>query len=121
VTNPPTLRGIFLTSEAPAKAAQFYREVAELDLEQVGNEAAYSYWKTDKGGMQLAIHSAKDFSGYTFPANSDSNLSHLYFKIDNQATFLSHLARLGMKPYAVDEVVVTIEDPDGRKVMFGTA
>lgn len=120
VANQPILRGIFLTSETPAKAAQFYREVAGLELERVGDES-YSYWKTDKGGIQLAIHGAREFSDYTSPANSNSNLTHLYFKIDNQAAFLGHLEELGTKPYAVDDVVVTVEDPDGRKVMFGTA
>ena len=115
-----TLRGIFLTSEDPAKTAQFYSEVAGLELEQVGGKAN-SYWKIDKGGIQLAIHSAKEFSAYTFPANSNSNLSHLYFKIDKQAAFTAHLEDLGIKPYAVDDVVVTVEDPDGRKVMFGIA
>lgn len=120
MANQPTLRGIFLTSESPAKTAKFYCEVAGLELDQVG-DGAYIYWKIDKGGIQLAIHDAKEFSDYSFPASSNSNVSHLYFKIDNQATFLGRLERLGVKPYSVDDVVVTVEDPDGRKVMFGTA
>ncbi len=120
MNNQSMLRGIFLTSETPAKTAQFYQEVAGLEIKQVGDKA-YSYWKIDKGGVQLAIHSAKEFSSYTFPTNSQSNLTHLYFKIDTQAAFLDRLEALGIKPYAVDEVVVTVEDPDGRKVMFGTA
>jgi hypothetical protein len=71
--------------------------------------------------MQLAIHTAKEFAAHAFPANRNSNLSHLYFKIANQAAFLDHLEKRGIKPHAVDDVVVTVEDADGRMVMFGTA
>lgn len=116
-----TLRGIFLTSESPERTAKFYREVAGLELEQIGTGTGYSYWRIDRGGLQLAIHGAREFSGYTFPANADSNLSHLYFQIVDQVAFLGHLRKLGLKPFAVDDVVVTVQDPDGRKVLFGTA
>ena len=34
---------------------------------------------------------------------------------------LAHLASLGVAPCSTDDVVVTVVDPDGRKVMFGTA
>jgi len=71
--------------------------------------------------LQLAIHDAVKFAEYTNPARSDSNLTHLYFKIENQKQFLDQLSAMGVTPYAVDEVVVTLSDPDGRKVMFGTA
>jgi len=117
----PVLRGIFLTSEDPAKTAQFYRDVAGVDLEQVGNPATYAYWKIDRGGLQLAIHDAKAFSAYTFPARPESNVTHLYFQIPGQEAFLAHLDRLGVPPLTRDDVVVTVIDPDGRHVMFGTA
>ncbi len=71
--------------------------------------------------MQLAIHDAKAFAGYAYPAVSGSNLTHLYFKIEDQKAFLAHLDRLGVPLLSVDDVVVTVADPDGRKVMFGTA
>ena len=115
------LRGIFLTSENPTSTTKFYREVAGLDLEQVGSEGGYVYWKVDENGVQLAIHGAKEFADYTYPARSDSNVTHLYFKIGSQEEFLEHLASLGITPYSTDDVVVTVVDPDGRKVMFGTA
>jgi hypothetical protein len=115
------LRSLFLTSDNPARVAQFYREVAGLALEEVGSGSGYLYWKIDDGQMQLAIHGAKEFADYTFPPNKGSNLTHLYFQIEDQAAFLGHLNNCGLEPYAVDDVVVTVEDPDGRKVMFGTA
>ena len=116
-----TLRGIFLTSETPEVTAKFYRTVANLDLVEVGSPGGYMYWKTDSHGLQLAIHDAKQFAEYTHPPFPDSNLTHLYFKIDNQPDFLGHLNNLGISPHSTDDVVITVADPDGRKVMFGTA
>lgn len=115
------LRGIFLTSEHPHRTANFYRDVAGLSLEEIGGGSGYSYWKIDDGQIQLAIHGAKEFAAYTFPPNPGSNLTHLFFKTVDQAAFLSQLRVHGVEPCAVDDVVVTVEDPDGRKVMFGTA
>lgn len=34
--------------------------------------------------------------------------------------FIGHLGGLAIEPLAADDVVVTVADPDGRKVMFGT-
>lgn len=116
-----TLRGIFLTSRSPEKTASFYRDVAGLDLEEIGTPGAYVYWKVDRDGMQLAIHDAEKFASYAYPPLQGSNLTHLYFKVESQAEFLAYLSRLKIEPLATDEVVVTIVDPDGRKVMFGTA
>jgi hypothetical protein len=115
------LRGIFLTSEHPAKTATFYREVVGLALTEIGGGSEYVYWKIDEEGIQLAIHDANAFAEYTHPVHRESNLTHLYFKIESQAEFLQHLDGLNVSPYARDEVVVTVVDPDGRKVMFGTA
>lgn len=117
----PALRGIFLTSKAPRLTARFYRDVAGLELEQIGHSEEYAYWKVDKAGLQFAIHDAERFAQYTHPANPQSNLTHLYFKIDDQRQFLERLRALCITPYATDDVVVTVADPDGRKVMFGTA
>jgi len=114
------LRGVFLTAEDPAATARFYREVAGLDLEQIGMEGEYVYWKTDRNDMQLAIHDAKKFADYTHPSRVESNVTHLYFKIESQPAFLQHLERSGISPLLVDDVVVTVVDPDGRRVMFGT-
>jgi len=116
-----TLRGIFLTSRAPEKTANFYRDVAGLDLEEIGTPGVYLYWKIDRDGMQLAIHDAEKFASYAYPPLQESNLTHLYFKVDSQEDFLAHLGRLKIEPLVTDEVVVTVVDPDGRKVMFGTA
>ncbi|WP_425613945.1 VOC family protein [Anatilimnocola sp. NA78] len=116
-----TLRGIFLTSEKPERTAAFYRDVALLELEQVGSSATYLYWKVDRDGVQIAIHDAAKFASYTHPVQYGSNATHLYFKIEDQAPFLQHLDALGISPVACDDVVVTVDDPDGRKVMFGTA
>ena len=115
------LKGISLTSENPEATATFYRTVAGLMLEQIGDVNGFRYWKVDQDGMQLAIHDAKAFAVYTFPARSDSNVTHLYFQIQNHEQFLLHLANLNLTPNAIDAVVVTVTDPDGRKVMFGTA
>lgn len=116
-----TVRGIFLTSETPQQTAMFYKSVAGLLLEQVGEMREHAYWKLDQDGIQIAIHDASKFAGYAHPARPDSNLTHLYFKIEDQKQFLEHLEELNIKTLAKDEVVVTIVDPDGRKVMFGTA
>jgi hypothetical protein len=71
--------------------------------------------------MQLAVHEAKAFGDYAYPPLVGSNLIHLYFKIEDQTAFLAHLESLQIQPVAVDDVVVTVSDPDGRNVMFGTA
>ncbi len=115
------LRGVFLTSEEPDKTAKFYREVAEISLEQFGDPETYSYWRLDENNFQIAIHDASKFAEYTHPALQESNLTHLYFKIESQEAFLQQLTKLGIEPYAKDDVVITLKDPDGRKVMFGTA
>ena len=117
----PLFKGIFLTSNRPEKTAEFYRVVAHLALEQVGNGSEYVYWKIDTGGMQLAIHDAAKFAAYAHPARADSNLTHLYFRVESQQQFLAHLKKLNITPYGTDDVVVIVVDPDGRKVMFGTA
>jgi catechol 2,3-dioxygenase-like lactoylglutathione lyase family enzyme len=114
-------RGVFLTSEHPDMTAKFYEQVAGLRLAKIGGEDQYVYWRFDADGMQLAIHDAKAFSGYTYPALAASNLTHLYFKIADQRAFLSHLEQVAITPIGIDDVVVTVVDPDGRKVMFGTA
>jgi hypothetical protein len=115
------LRGLFLTSEQPADTARFYREVAGLPMEQVGESGGYVYWRLDDGRMQLAIHDAKAFSDYTFPVVCGSNATQLYFHIEDQQAFRARLEQLGIEPYSLDDVVVTVTDPDGRKVLFGTA
>ena len=114
-------RGVFLTSENPAETANFYKKVVGLELEQIGTPGNYVYWKTDRAGMQIAIHDAKHFADYTSPAFPNSNLTHLYFTIASQKEFLDHVRALGIDPHSIDDVVVTVADPDGRKVMFGTA
>jgi len=116
-----TFTGVFLTSNDPDCTARFYREVAALELEAVGLEGEYVYWKVVSNGVQLAIHDAKLFADYSHPAVASSNVTHLYFKISSQRSFLERLAALGIEPYATDAVVVTVVDPDGRKVMFGMA
>lgn len=114
-------RGVFLTSEKPEATARFYEQVASLPLETVGTPGQYVYWRLDRDGMQLAIHEAKAFADYANPPLAKSNLTHLYFKIADQKAFLAHLKSFQIQPLSVDDVVVTVIDPDGRKVMFGTA
>ena len=117
----PGVRGVFLTSAQPARTAQFYREVAGLPLEEIGSPGGYVYWKHDEGGFQLAIHDAEAFAAHSHPPVAGSNLTHLYFHVPDQAALLARLRERGIAPFAVDEVVVTVVDPDGRKVLFGTA
>ena len=114
-------RGVFLTSENPEMTAKFYEQVAGLPIEKIGGDGQYTYWRIDMNGVQLAIHDASVFAEYTHPARADSNLTHLYFKIDDQGVFLRNLERLNISPFSSDDVVITVMDPDGRKVMFGTA
>jgi hypothetical protein len=116
-----TFRGVFLTSEQPEKTAGFYRDVGGLTLETVGEGGPYVYWRIDADGMQIAIHDANAFVDYSHPAFAGSNLTHLYFRIADLQAFLAQLDVLGLQPYAIDDVVVTVIDPDGRKVLFGTA
>lgn len=112
--------GIFLTSARVAETAEFYMAIAGLSMEAV-DTGGYVYWRGDCGGVQLAIHDARSFADYSYPPLPDSNVTHLYFRIDSQADFLARLDGRGLNAYAVDDVVVTVVDPDGRKVMFGTA
>jgi len=114
------LRGVFLTSENPRATATFYEQVAALPLVKVGVEG-HVYWRVDTNNIQLAIHDAKAFAPYTHPARIDSNVTHLYFTIDDHEAFLRHLEHLGVPPLSADKAVITVIDPDGRKVMFGTA
>src|SRR5699024_12531453 len=75
----------------------------------------------DVDGVQIALHGAEAFADYSFPPVAESNLTHLYFRIPDQAEFLERIRHAGTPLIAVDEVAVTVEDPDGRKAMFGTA
>ena len=114
-----TFRSVFLTSENHRCTAAFYRDVAGLDLEEV-RHGDYAYWKVDENGMQLAIHDAKAFASYAFPARAESNLTNLYFHVDDFQKFLAHLEQLNI-PHEIEGEVATATDPDGRKVLFGTA
>jgi predicted enzyme related to lactoylglutathione lyase len=116
-----TFRGVFLTSEDAAATARFYREVAGLALTQIGSDGEYVYWRVDHDGMQFAIHDAERFAKYAYPSRPESNLTHLYFQVESQDDFLDRLKRVNVKPHSTDEVNVTVIDPDGRRVMFGTA
>jgi catechol 2,3-dioxygenase-like lactoylglutathione lyase family enzyme len=121
VTPETTFRGVFLTSNDPEATARFYRDVAGLALEAVGSEESYVYWKMDDGRIQLATHDAKAFADHSYPPRPDSNLTHLYFHIDDQNRFLDRLRALGVTEEHRDDVVVTVRDPDGRRALFGTA
>ena len=115
-----TFRGVFLTCTDAEATAAFYREVADLPIEVAGDDD-YTYFVADVDGVQIAFHGAEAFADYSFPPVAESNLTHLYFRIPDQAEFLERIRDAGTPLIAVDEVVVTVEDPDGRKVMFGTA
>jgi hypothetical protein len=117
----PSFRGIFLTSAEPEKTASFYQDVALLTLESVGEPGQYVYWKLDRDGIQIAIHDARLFAGYAYPPVAESNLTHIYFKINDLGEFRAHLERMHVTPVAEDDVTVTVVDPDGRNVLFGTA
>jgi len=69
------LRGVFLTSDDPARTAQFYEQVAQLPIERIGEEGGYQYWKMDHDGMQLAIHVSDAFSGRLPLRDSSDRLS----------------------------------------------
>lgn len=114
-------RAVFLTSDKPEATARFYEQVAVLPLETVGTPGGYVYWCLDRDGIQLAIHEAGAFADYAYPPLAGSNLAHLYFKVEDREAFLAHLERLHVQPVAIDEVTVMVADPNGRKVMFGTA
>lgn len=116
-----TLRSVFLTASDPDRTARFYMEIAGLALERVGPEDGYRYWKHESGGVQFAIHDAEKFATYSNPPEINSNLTHLYFQVADQSEFLSLLAGLGVTPRSVEEVNIVVDDPDGRKVLFGTA
>ncbi|WP_454295014.1 VOC family protein [Salana multivorans] len=92
-----TFRGVFLTSSNPEATAEFYRDVARLELEAV-TVGGYTYWRLDKDGVQIAIHDAAAFADYASPPNPGSNLTHLYFHIDDRSDFLAHLRTRGLEP-----------------------
>ncbi|MFH0412362.1 VOC family protein [Corynebacterium sp. L4756] len=114
-----SLRGIFLTSSDPAETAKFYHEVAQLQLTSV-TAGDYTYWEYDDAGMQFAIHDADSFADYASPPQNGSNPMHLYFHIDDLMEFQMGLRDKGIEPIASDDVTITVVDPDGRKVLFGT-
>lgn len=115
------LRSVFLTASDPDRTARFYMDIAGLPLERVGPEDGYRYWKYDSGGVQFAIHDAEMFATYSNPPEQNSNLIHLYFQVADQSAFLNMLAEHNLTPRSVEEVNVVVDDPDGRKVLFGTA
>ncbi len=114
------LRGVFLTCGELEDTADFYRDIAGLELGAAGDDE-YTYYVLEVGGIQLALHDAEAFADYTHPTVRASNLTHLYFRIDDRTAFLDRLDAAGIIPTAIDDVVVTVADPDGRQVMFGTA
>ncbi|MGC3020802.1 VOC family protein [Brevibacterium sp. FAM 24630] len=115
-----TFRGVFLTCADAEATAAFYRDIAGQPLTTAGSDE-YTYFLVETEGVQIAFHSAEAFADYAFPPVAESNLTHLYFRIPDQAGFLERIRHAGVPIVAVDDVVVTVEDPDGRKVMFGTA
>lgn len=115
-----TFRGVFLTCTDTEATAAFYRDLAGLPFETAGN-GEYTYFVFDADGVQIALHGAEAFADYAFPPVPESNLTHLYFRIPDQQKFLERVQHAGAPLIEVDDVVVTVEDPDGRKVMFGTA
>jgi hypothetical protein len=112
---------VFLTSARPAQTAHFYRDIAGLPIEEVSNGSGSVYWRLDDGHIQIAIHEAHAFAAYAFPPLSASNLTHLYFQIADVPAFLAKLQEFGITPEEADDVVVTLVDPDGRRVLFGVA
>lgn len=84
-----SFRGVFLTSNHPEATATFHRAVAGIPLETV-IAGEYTYWRVDRDGMQLAIHDAQAFAEYAYPPEPGSNLTHLYFTIDDRGAFLDH-------------------------------
>lgn len=113
-------RGVFLTCQDSVKTAAFYRDLAGVPLEEAGDDE-YTYYRLEVDGIQIALHDAHAFADYSFPPNSESNLTHMYFRIEDQQAFLKDVRSVGAPLIDVDDVVVTVQDPDGRKVMFGTA
>lgn len=113
-------RGVFLTCKDAEATADFYRDVAGVSLVTSGSDE-YTYWTLDVDGIQIALHEASAFAEINLPTDPESELTHLYFRIPDLEEFLSHVKSVGAALIDVDDVVATVEDPDGRKVMFGTA
>jgi hypothetical protein len=111
----------FLNGRRPGSNCTVLCRGCALKLEQVGEDGGYRYWKLDDGDFQIAIHDAKSFSAYTYPAFNESNVTHLYFNIESQAAFINRLNGMSIEPYTANDVVITVVDPDGRKVTFATA
>ena len=95
-----TFRGVFLTCTDAEATAAFYRKIAGLPLTTEGDEE-YSYFVVEAGGVQLALHSAEAFADYAFPPVAESNLTHLYFRIPDQAEFLERIKNAGTPLVAV--------------------
>src|SRR5699024_11190960 len=80
----PTFPGVVLTCTDAEATAAFYRDIADLPLEATGDED-YTYFAADVDGVQIALHGAEAFADYSFPPVAESNLTHLYFRIPDQA------------------------------------
>jgi hypothetical protein len=75
------------------------------------------HWACSTNGAHFAIHDAKDFSEHTHPANLKSNVSHLFFTIEDMNEFLSHIKNLGIElMWPIEDVgpmkMATVRDPD---------
>lgn len=119
------LSGTLLTSRNPNRTAKFYLNIAGLKLQKIRHGDTPEHWEGHSQGIHFAIHNAKFFAKYTYPAVTKSNLTHLYFSISDVKQFnerlRKHKLRLFCPPESVaGETVMTVQDPDGRKVMFGT-
>lgn len=112
-------RSVVLTSANPEYASLFYQFVVGLEFEAVHSHCERVAWTTECGGVEFTIHHADALPSYASPPFRRSNLTHLYFKLADRGAFLERLERLGICPVLVDEHWITVEDPDGRLVIFG--
>lgn len=121
--NVASLSAILLTSANPSVTARWYEKTLGIEFQKEAHEGP-THWACETGGMHFAIHNAKSFAKYCHPIRK-ANATHLFFTISEIDRFLSKVKKMKLKPaLPIEEVgrskMVTLRDPDGRMVIFGT-
>ena len=122
-----------MTSKAPDVTAAFYRNVLGVPLEEEQHKNTARHFAGKFGGVHVAVLPREGFwQGPGHPevalqpsAAEDSAPGLLVsFTIEDLDAFLAHLARHDVEVVGLRDMgptkIVTIRDPDGRRVGCGT-
>jgi hypothetical protein len=115
------VKSIVLTSTAPDTTAAFYRDIAELPLEQERHRGTDRHWACQVGNLHFAIHDRDTF----WLPSSDGGATIVSFTVPDLDAISARLAAHNIEIIARTKIgpmsFLAVRDPDGRNVCFGTA